>query len=211
MKTLILIIIFLPKVCFAQRPTYEDSVKLFENTRELKEKLIQAHYVIIKKCDSDNPLDEPLEEWQVIDAANHNNKPPKGMENRWRYRVDAAKIGNLYRVYDFFCGQINRKLGYQYFSTVIRPYKREVWMNMKTKDCRMVYNYKNSCPKDYDPETHKRKIVQPQEERKIVQPQEETKTRQMEVKIMWYTNNRLDSSKSWTYDKIIKKPKTGER
>lgn len=121
MNKILILFLLLGFKCEAQ-VTYDDSVKLFLNTQELKIKLIKAGYKRIY----DNQTYELLEECHIIDAANHNNIPPKGMKDHGRYSVGAAKIGNLYRVYDFYFGQINKSLGYQYFSPKIKPYKKEV-------------------------------------------------------------------------------------
>ena len=122
-----------------------ENSKVVKNTKELRVKLIKAHYYKLPTDLTEDLLTEEM----VIDAANHHNIPPKGSERRLRYKVGATKEGNLYKLWDFYAGQINKSLGYQYFSPIIRPYKKEIWQDTVSGDARLVYNYKNAKPKNY--------------------------------------------------------------
>ncbi len=165
--------------CMGQQPTYDDSVKLFLNTQKLRCNLIKQGYVKFPILRDDFLL----QEWHVIDAAKHKNIPPKGMEECGRYKVGARKVGNLYQVYDFFFGQINKSLGVQYFSTTIHPYKKETWQNKKTGDGRLVYNYQNAKPVNFG---NKAKQV-------IKCDSPSQKENQYKVMVYYYVNNKLDS------------------
>ncbi len=146
--TLIWLIILLSFSVHAQTTGFLDSVTLFENTVKLRKELIKQHYLLLN---DDKDKSELLTEAQVIDAANHYNHPPKGMEDRLRYKVSATKEGNLYKLWDFYAGIINKSLGYQYFSKTIRPYKIEEWRRHKNYgDARLVYNYQTAKPIGYD-------------------------------------------------------------
>lgn len=181
----------LPFLSYAQKPTYEDSVRLFTNTRELRAKLIRAHYVVKEVVSGYEDDPYLLREQDIIDAANHNNVPPENMKYRGRYRVGAARVGNLYRVYDFYFGQINKSLGYQYFSTVIRPYKKEKWSNDSTGDARLVYNYRNVKPYNFEKSKTKTNTVE-------AACADNKTDKSHKLVILWYHNDRLDSTKNYT-------------
>lgn len=128
----------------AQPNTAEDSLMLFKNSLSLKCNLIKYGYF---QCLNLGTLDL-LREYHIVDAANHLNIPPKGMEEYLRYAVDAHKEGNIYILWDFYAGQINKKLGKQYFSLYIKPKNKTCWIDTLTGDARLFYDYSNAKPRN---------------------------------------------------------------
>ena len=132
---------------------YNDSLKLYNSYEQLKDILKKSDYSDDGKITHKNDL---LSEKQIMDIAEGRDRKENQSwwnKGRARYDTDAQKEGNLYKAYDFYPEQINKDLGYQYFSDTIKPQSVSTWENNSINplskhfgDARLVYNYANVHP-----------------------------------------------------------------
>ena len=128
---------------------YNDSLKLFNSSNEVKSKLLSIGYVIVGKTPWEDSGELSMQE--IANYVDFGKLPPNP-KNRERYELKtfqsilAEKVGNLYKVLDFYPLTINNRLGFQYFSMSIKPksvkeYGFKGYKDDDYNDGRLVYEY----------------------------------------------------------------------
>lgn len=103
---------------------YTDSLKLYNNFKATKQRLVKNNYLPVSRTPWKDSGELSMAE--IACFVDSGKTPPNPLDRlrykkRVFYQIVPQKIGNLYKVFDFFPLQINYEIGFQYFSLIIKP------------------------------------------------------------------------------------------